>query len=137
MNLKPDIFVCRWNYQNLYLLERSRAEYVLILSGDHIYRMDYDAMLQHHRDSGAELTVACLTVDLEQARSFGVMSVDDDDRIVSFHEKPEQPQTRTGHSRSLLARRRHHRRVLRSQHGPAPSGASHGSVSRGLGDPHV
>ena len=40
MNLKPDIFVCRWNYQNLYLLERSRAEYVLILSGDHIYRME-------------------------------------------------------------------------------------------------
>ena len=49
-------------YQNLYLLERSGAEYALILSGDHIYRMDYAAMLQHHHDSGADLTVACLTV---------------------------------------------------------------------------
>ena len=90
-------------YQNLYLLERSQAEYVLILSGDHIYRMDYAAMLQHHRDSGAELTVACLTVDLEQARSFGVMSVDDDDRIVSFHEKPEHPQSIPGDPSHALA----------------------------------
>jgi glucose-1-phosphate adenylyltransferase len=78
-------------YQNLYLLERSGAEYVLILSGDHIYRMDYAAMLQRHHDSGAELTVACLTVGLEQARSFGVMTVVDSDQIVSFHEKPENP----------------------------------------------
>jgi len=78
-------------YQNLYLLERSGAEYVLILSGDHIYRMDYAAMLAHHRDSGADVTVACLTVDLAQARSFGVMTVDANDRIVSFDEKPEDP----------------------------------------------
>src|SRR5215475_2391471 len=70
-------------YQNLYLLERSGAEYVLVLSGDHIYRMDYAAMLQHHFDSGAEVTVASLTVDLEEARSFGVMTVDEMDRIVS------------------------------------------------------
>jgi glucose-1-phosphate adenylyltransferase len=80
-------------YQNLYLLERSGAKYVLILSGDHVYRMDYAAMLQHHHDSGAELTVACLTVDLEQARSFGVMTVDEGDRIVSFQEKPEHPRS--------------------------------------------
>src|SRR5205814_10329759 len=59
-------------YQNLYMLERSAAEYALILSGDHIYRMDYAAMLQHHHDSGADLTIACLTVDIEQAKSFGV-----------------------------------------------------------------
>jgi len=78
-------------YQNLYLLERSLAEYVLILSGDHIYRMDYAAMLQHHHESGAELTVACLTVSLEEAQSFGVMVVDDDDRVVSFDEKPKTP----------------------------------------------
>src|SRR6202023_1031543 len=76
-------------YQNLYLLERSGAEYALILSGDHIYRMDYAAMLQHHRDCGAESTVACLTVGLDQARSFGVMTVDEGDRIVSFHETPQ------------------------------------------------
>jgi glucose-1-phosphate adenylyltransferase len=78
-------------YQNLYLLERSGAKYVLILSGDHIYRMDYAAMLEHHRDSGADVTVACLTVDRAQASSFGVMTVDASDRIVSFDEKPEDP----------------------------------------------
>ena len=79
-------------YQNLFLLEESGAEYVLILSGDHIYRMDYAAMLQRHHDSNADVTVACLTVDLEQARAFGVMTVDAQDRVVSFDEKPEQPQ---------------------------------------------
>jgi glucose-1-phosphate adenylyltransferase len=79
-------------YQNLFLLEESGAEYVLILSGDHIYRMDYAAMLQRHHDSKADVTVACLTVDLEQARAFGVMTVDGHDRVVSFDEKPEQPQ---------------------------------------------
>src|SRR5436189_6471445 len=73
-------------YQNLYLLERSGAEYVLILSGDHIYRMDYAAMLQRHCDSGADATVACLTVDLQTARSFGVMSVYENDRVVSFED---------------------------------------------------
>ena len=90
-------------YQNLYLLERSRAEYALILSGDHIYRMDYAAMLQHHRDSGAELTVACLTVDLDEARSFGVMSVDANDHVVSFQEKPDQPAAIPGDPGHALA----------------------------------
>jgi glucose-1-phosphate adenylyltransferase len=90
-------------YQNLYLLERSGAEYVLILSGDHIYRMDYAAMLKRHHDSGAEVTVACLTVSLEQASSFGVMTVDEDDRIVSFHEKPEDPRSISGDSEGALA----------------------------------
>ena len=78
-------------HQNLYLLERSGAELVLILAGDHVYRMDYAAMLTHHRDSGADVTVACLTVGLEDARSFGVMTIDADDRIRSFEEKPERP----------------------------------------------
>jgi glucose-1-phosphate adenylyltransferase len=92
-------------YQNLYLLERSGAEYALILSGDHIYRMDYAAMLQHHRDSGAEATVACLTVGLEQASAFGVMTVDEaeGDRIVSFEEKPEHPRGIPGDSEHVLA----------------------------------
>jgi len=90
-------------YQNLYLLERSGAENAMILSGDHIYRMDYAAMLQHHHDFGAEVTVACLTVGLEQARSFGVMTVDEGDRIVSFHEKPEDPRSVPGDSEHALA----------------------------------
>jgi glucose-1-phosphate adenylyltransferase len=90
-------------YQNLYLLERSEAEYVLILSGDHIYRMDYAAMLQHHYDSGADLTVACLTVGIEEARSFGVMTVDESDRIVSFQEKPHNPRSIPGDPAHVLA----------------------------------
>src|SRR5260221_8036798 len=90
-------------YQNLYLLERSGAEYALILSGDHVYRMDYAAMLQHHRDSGAESTVACLTVGAQQARSFGVITVDERDRIISFHEKPEHPPSIPGDADHVLA----------------------------------
>src|SRR6185295_7819740 len=90
-------------YQNLYLLERSGADYALILAGDHIYRMDYAAMLQRHYDSGAQLTIACLTVGLEQASSFGVMTVDEKDRIVSFDEKPENPRSIPGDSEHALA----------------------------------
>jgi glucose-1-phosphate adenylyltransferase len=90
-------------YQNLYLLERSGAEYVLILSGDHIYRMDYAAMLQHHHDSGAESTVACLTVGREAAKSFGVMTVDGQDRITSFDEKPDNPVSIPGDPAHVLA----------------------------------
>ena len=90
-------------YQNLYLLERTGADYALVLSGDHIYRMDYAAMLQQHHDSGADVTVACLTVDLDEARSFGVMTVDDRNRIVSFHEKPEDPRRVLGGAEDALA----------------------------------
>jgi len=90
-------------YQNLYLLERSRAEHVVILSGDHIYRMDYAAMVQQHRDSYADLTIACLTVSLQEARSFGVMTVNDEDRIVSFDEKPAAPQSIPGDPAHALA----------------------------------
>ncbi|TAK62261.1 glucose-1-phosphate adenylyltransferase, partial [Methylobacter sp.] len=77
--------------QNLYLLERSNANHVVILSGDHIYRMDYAAMLQFHLDQAAELTIACMPVPLASASSFGVMSVDDVHQIRAFDEKPEHP----------------------------------------------
>jgi glucose-1-phosphate adenylyltransferase len=90
-------------YQNLYLLERSGAQDALILSGDHIYRMDYAAMLQHHRDCRAESTVACLTVGIEQAGSVGVMAVDEGDRIVSFQEKPTHPRSIPGDAEHVLA----------------------------------
>ncbi|MES9844578.1 MAG: sugar phosphate nucleotidyltransferase, partial [Candidatus Sedimenticola sp. 6PFRAG5] len=75
--------------QNLYMLKRSGAEQVLILSGDHIYRMDYAAMLRSHEESGADLTVACMQVPTDEARQFGVMSVHDNGRITRFEEKPE------------------------------------------------
>ncbi|MEC4749063.1 glucose-1-phosphate adenylyltransferase [Methylomicrobium sp. Wu6] len=79
--------------QNLYLLERSNATHVLILSGDHIYRMDYAALLHFHRDQGAELTIACMQVPLADASSFGVMSVDPAQRVREFHEKPAHPRS--------------------------------------------
>jgi len=79
-------------YQNLYMLERSDAEQILILSGDHIYRMDYAEMLKAHQTKEADLTVACMEVDLAEARDFGVMSVDTENRITSFTEKPAEPE---------------------------------------------
>ena len=79
-------------FQNLYLLERSQAEDVLILAADHIYRMDYAAMIQMHRERGASLSIACMKVPRSEASSFGVMSIDDQDRIVAFSEKPSEPE---------------------------------------------
>lgn len=78
-------------YHNLYLLERSGAENVLILSGDHIYRMDYAAMLEAHRSNKSDVTVACMQAPVAEATAFGVVRVDDNQRIVDFAEKPEQP----------------------------------------------
>jgi glucose-1-phosphate adenylyltransferase len=78
-------------YQNIYLLERNRASRVLILSGDHIYRMDYAELIKSHAEHGAGATVAGMEVPLEQAGRFGVMRVDADDRVLDFAEKPEQP----------------------------------------------
>ncbi|MEI6542560.1 MAG: glucose-1-phosphate adenylyltransferase [Methylococcales bacterium] len=78
-------------HQNLYMLELSGAKYILILSGDHIYRMDYAAMLKFHRKHQAELTIACMPVPIEGACSFGIMSVDDKQRICEFNEKPAIP----------------------------------------------
>ncbi|WP_261835949.1 glucose-1-phosphate adenylyltransferase [Vibrio ishigakensis] len=80
-------------YQNLWLLTRSEAKYVVVLSGDHIYRMDYKPMLQQHKKTGADLTIACMKVPVEEASSFGVMDTDESRKIVSFQEKPAQPPT--------------------------------------------
>jgi glucose-1-phosphate adenylyltransferase len=78
-------------HQNLYLLERSGAEHVLILSGDHIYRMDYLAMLKAHTERGADCTLACMEVPIADATGFGVVAVDDNDRITRFVEKSPTP----------------------------------------------
>ena len=78
-------------YQNQFLLERSQADKVLILAADHIYRMDYAALVKAHDETGADLTVACMKVPLGEASSFGVMATDSDQRIVEFQEKPDQP----------------------------------------------
>lgn len=79
-------------YQNLDIIRTHRPDYVLILAGDHIYRMDYGPMLAYHVESGADMTIGCLEVDLETASSFGVMEVDSNWRIKKFAEKPKQPQ---------------------------------------------
>jgi len=80
-------------HQNLYLLERSGAKYVVILSGDHIYRMDYAAMIQQHVDTNAELTIGCMEVSASEASAFGVLEMDDSGKIYSFVEKPENYQS--------------------------------------------
>ena len=78
-------------YQNCYLLERSSAEWIILLSGDHVYRMDYEAMVTAHRTSGADVTIACTPVPREEARHLGVIELGADDSVVAFSEKPAQP----------------------------------------------
>lgn len=77
-------------YQNSYLLERSDAKWTIILSGDHIYRMDYASMLETHKSHNADVTVACMKIPLAEASQFGIMSTDTEHRITRFQEKPEK-----------------------------------------------
>ncbi len=78
-------------FQNIDLLSHERPKFVLVLAGDHVYRMDYQAMLRFHLAKGAEVTIACTTVPIKDASRFGVMEVDANDRIIGFEEKPSQP----------------------------------------------
>ena len=80
-------------YQNLNFIERYNPEYVLILSGDHIYKMDYSKMIAYHKEKGAECTIAVFDVPLEEASRFGIMNTDDSGRIVEFEEKPKNPKS--------------------------------------------
>ncbi|WP_028115573.1 glucose-1-phosphate adenylyltransferase [Ferrimonas senticii] len=80
--------------QNIDIIREERPKYVLVLSGDHIYQMDYAGLLAAHAESGAQMTCCCIEVPVAQAANrFGVMEVDDQDRIVGFAEKPAQPQS--------------------------------------------
>ncbi len=79
-------------YQNLYLLERSGARWVLILAGDHIYRMDYAALLRFHREHQGGATLACMDVPLAEASRFGVLSMGGDERVTRFQNQPEEPE---------------------------------------------
>jgi len=90
-------------YQNLREIHHTRPEYVLILSGDHIYRMDYGRVLAAHVERKADLTVTCIEVPLAEASSFGVMSVDTEGRVLEFAEKPAQPQHMPGEPDKALA----------------------------------
>lgn len=78
-------------YQNLEFINRYDTDYVLILSGDHIYKMDYDKMLKYHKDKGADCTIAVIDVPIEEASRFGIMSTNPDGSIYKFSEKPKNP----------------------------------------------
>lgn len=90
-------------YQNIYTLERERPHRVLILSGDHIYKMDYGKMLAFHGEKQADLTIACIEVAREKAKDLGVAGVDGDGRIVRFQEKSPEPMTLPGSDDRCLA----------------------------------
>ncbi len=80
-------------YQNLHFMRMYNPEYVLILSGDHIYKMDYAAMLKAHKETGADCTIAAINVPLEEASRFGILNTNPDGSIYQFEEKPKQPKS--------------------------------------------
>ena len=90
-------------YQNLDIIETHGIQYMVVLAGDHIYKMDYELMLQQHVDSGADVTIGCLEVPRMEATGFGVMHVDTEDRITAFLEKPKDPPGIPGNPDMALA----------------------------------
>lgn len=80
-------------YQNLEYMESYNPEYVLILSGDHIYKMDYEVMLEYHKANNADVTIAAMPVPIEEASRFGILITDDNNRITEFEEKPANPRS--------------------------------------------
>jgi glucose-1-phosphate adenylyltransferase len=90
-------------YQNLDIILTNQPKYIVILAGDHIYKMDYELMLQQHVDSKADVTVGCLEVAKKEAMGFGVMGVDEKDHIKAFVEKPSDPPTIPGNPEMSLA----------------------------------
>ncbi|MDE2328247.1 glucose-1-phosphate adenylyltransferase [Acidiphilium sp.] len=90
-------------YQNIDIIESIGPEYIIILAGDHIYKMDYEVLLQQHVAQQADVTIACVEVPLADARGFGVMHVDESDRIIDFLEKPANPPPIPGREGVALA----------------------------------
>ncbi len=90
-------------YQNIYTIEKSRAEYIVILSGDHIYKMDYSELIENHIQSKADATVACIPVTLKEGSDFGIMKIDSNYRVVDFDEKPDYPEHIPGDPEHCLA----------------------------------
>lgn len=90
-------------YQNIYTIEKERPEYVVILAGDHIYKMDYQRLVDYHRERRADMTIGALRVNLEDAREFGVMQVDTENRVIGFQEKPQQPRHIPGDPHRAMA----------------------------------
>lgn len=90
-------------YQNIDIIRAHDPEYVLVLAGDHIYKMDYGPMLAHHAENDADMTIGCLEVPRNEASAFGVMSVDTEGRIIDFNEKPDNPAPVPGREDIALA----------------------------------
>ncbi|MDF2996592.1 MAG: glucose-phosphate adenylyltransferase [Xanthobacteraceae bacterium] len=90
-------------YQNLDIIEGYEPKHIIILAGDHVYKQDYEVMLQQHVDQNADVTVGCLEVPRLEGSAFGVMHVDEEDRIISFLEKPKNPPAMPGHPEKALA----------------------------------
>ncbi len=90
-------------FQNIHILQEERPDLVLILSGDHIYKMDYRKMIAFHLEKEADLTVAAIRMDRKLSREFGVMEIDENWRIVGFQEKPEEPKAIPGDPKGILA----------------------------------
>ena len=90
-------------FQNIDIIESYQPKFMVILAGDHVYKMDYELMLEEHVNSGADVTIGCLEVSQKEAKAFGVMGVDEKDRIVDFLEKPADPPTIPGKPNKSLA----------------------------------
>jgi glucose-1-phosphate adenylyltransferase len=90
-------------YQNIYAIEQARPRFVVVLAGDHIYKMNYSRMVDHHIRAGADLTIGALRVPQQQGRQFGVMRIDGDNRVTGFAEKPTNPEPIPGDSLHCLA----------------------------------
>jgi glucose-1-phosphate adenylyltransferase len=90
-------------YQNLYSIQRENSRHVIILSGDHVYKMDYAKMLQFHKDRGAAATLATLEVPIAESNRFGILTVDEGDRVIAFNEKPSQATPMPGTTDVCLA----------------------------------
>jgi glucose-1-phosphate adenylyltransferase len=90
-------------YQNIYSIGSEQPQYVLILSGDHIYKMNYGLMARQHRDSGADVTIATILIDPSETRHFGVVEIDREGRVVGFEEKPEQTDLRSPYNPQMVS----------------------------------
>ena len=90
-------------FQNIEFIREHQPAYVLVLAGDHVYKMDYGPMLAQHAKSKAKVTVGCIEVPCAEARGFGVMQIDDTGRVVEFAEKPDEPKSLPGKPGTALA----------------------------------
>jgi glucose-1-phosphate adenylyltransferase len=90
-------------YQNIYSIGAEQPKHVLILSGDHIYKMDYSRMMQQHQDSGADVTLATILIDPTETYQFGVVDIDRDGRITGFEEKPKETKTRSPYNANMVS----------------------------------